>query len=52
MALKRTTLPERVMLIVAGFALVYPTVVADLIGFGLVLLVLGMQQVRQELQPA
>jgi TRAP-type uncharacterized transport system fused permease subunit len=51
-ALKRTTLPERWMLIVAGFALVYPSTVADVIGFGLVIAVLAMQYFRRQLQPA
>jgi TRAP-type uncharacterized transport system fused permease subunit len=50
-ALKRTTLAERWMLIVAGFALVYPGAVADLIGFGLVAAVLVMQYLRRALQP-
>lgn len=51
-ALKRTTLPERWMLIVAGFALVYPSAVADVTGFGLVIAVLAMQYFRRQLQPA
>ena len=42
-ALKRATPLERVMLIVAGFALVYPTALADAVGFLLVLAVLAMQ---------
>ena len=46
-ALKRTTTPERWMLIVAGFALVYPGLLADAIGFGLVVLVLAMQLMRR-----
>jgi len=46
-ALKRTTLAERWMFIVAGFALVYPGALADLIGFGLVLAALGMQWIRK-----
>src|SRR3972149_5547753 len=33
-ALIKTNMPERCMLIIAGFALVYPTGIADLIGFG------------------
>ena len=36
------------MLLVAGFALVYPTALADAIGIGLVLAVLGMQALRKE----
>jgi TRAP transporter 4TM/12TM fusion protein len=51
-ALKRTTVLERWMLIVAGFALVYPSGMADLIGFGLVLVVLAKQFFRPALQPA
>ena len=51
-ALKKTTTLERWMLIVAGFALVYPGIVADLLGFGLVLAALAMQVLRKELKPA
>jgi TRAP-type uncharacterized transport system fused permease subunit len=40
---KRTSLAERVMLIVAGFLLVYPKALFDMIGFALVALVLLMQ---------
>jgi TRAP transporter 4TM/12TM fusion protein len=47
-ALKRTTLAERAMLIVAGFALVYPSAVADVIGFGLLFAALGLQLVRKD----
>jgi TRAP transporter 4TM/12TM fusion protein len=50
-ALKRTTLAERWMLIVAGFALVYPSATADVIGFGLLLAALAMQALRREMQP-
>ena len=50
-ALKRTTLPERAMLIVAGFALVYPSAMADVIGFGLLIAALGMQVLRKDLRP-
>jgi TRAP transporter 4TM/12TM fusion protein len=50
-ALKRTTLAERVMLLVAGFALVYPGAIADLIGFGLVVIALVMQYLRKDIQP-
>jgi TRAP-type uncharacterized transport system fused permease subunit len=39
---------ERWMLIVAGFALVYPSGMADLIGFGMVVLVLAKQYFRAE----
>jgi TRAP transporter 4TM/12TM fusion protein len=51
-ALRRTTRPERWMLIVAGFALVYPTAVADIIGLGLVTVVMAMQYFRRGLQTA
>ena len=51
-ALKRTTLIERSMLIVAGFALVAPSLISDLIGFGLVTLALAMQYLRKEAIPA
>jgi TRAP transporter 4TM/12TM fusion protein len=51
-ALKRTTLLERSMLLLAGFALVYPSTVADVIGFGLVIAALAMQYFRKELRPA
>jgi TRAP-type uncharacterized transport system fused permease subunit len=51
-ALKQTTLPERVMLIVAGFALVYPSAVADVVGLGLVIVVGAMQLLRKSSPPA
>ena len=51
-ALKRTTLLERWMLIVAGFALVYPSRVSSLIGVGLVIATLTIQILRKELKPA
>jgi TRAP-type uncharacterized transport system fused permease subunit len=51
-ALKRATMPERLMLLVAGVALVYPSPMADLVGFGLVIAALAMQHVRKELAPA
>ena len=46
-ALKRTTLLERCMLLAAGFALVYPTTLADLIGIALVVAALAMQVLRR-----
>lgn len=46
-ALKRTTALERWMFIIAGFALVYPGWIADLIGFGLVLAALALQWLRK-----
>jgi TRAP-type uncharacterized transport system fused permease subunit len=45
-AIKRTTGVERVMLLVAGFALVYPTMQADLLGIGLVVAALAIQYFR------
>src|SRR5713101_8177852 len=39
----KTTLYERLMLIAAGFLLVYPTAAADVIGFALVVVVLAQQ---------
>ena len=51
-ALKRTNTLERVMLLVAGFALVYPSAAADAIGFGLVIAALALQYFRAELKPA
>jgi TRAP transporter 4TM/12TM fusion protein len=50
-AFKRTTLLERCMFIVAGFALVYPGAVADLVGFGLAAVALALQYFRLESQP-
>jgi TRAP transporter 4TM/12TM fusion protein len=49
-ALKRASVVERAMLLVAGFALVYPGAVADLIGFGLVFVALALQYLRKEPQ--
>jgi TRAP-type uncharacterized transport system fused permease subunit len=51
-ALKRTTTLERVMLIVAGFALVYPSVTADVVGLGLVAAAIAMQLLRKSAPPA
>jgi TRAP transporter 4TM/12TM fusion protein len=51
-AFKRTTSVERVMLLVAGFALVYPTAAADLLGIGLVSAALAMQYLRGRPVPA
>jgi TRAP transporter 4TM/12TM fusion protein len=42
----KTTLFERVIFIVAGFALVYPGAVADIIGFGGVIIALASQFLR------
>ena len=46
--LRRTNIPERWMLIIAGLALVYPTTTSDVIGISLVTLVLLMQKLRPE----
>jgi TRAP transporter 4TM/12TM fusion protein len=51
-ALKRATWLERAMFVVAGFALVYPSRVADLIGFGLIVAALTLQFLRREPVPA
>ncbi len=51
-AIKKTTRIERVMLVVAGFALVYPSASADLVGFGLVIAALAMQYLRRNAIPA
>jgi TRAP transporter 4TM/12TM fusion protein len=51
-AIKKTTLIERVMLLVAGFALVYPSNSADIIGFGLVIAAMAMQYLRSDVAPA
>jgi TRAP-type uncharacterized transport system fused permease subunit len=44
---KRTNVAERIMLVVAGFMLVYPTAIFDAIGIGLVVLVVLMQWLRR-----
>jgi TRAP transporter 4TM/12TM fusion protein len=46
-ALIRTTMLERVMLIVAGFALVYPSATADVVGISLVIAALAIQYMRR-----
>ena len=45
--LKRTAYAERWMLLAAGFALVYPTVTSDIVGFALVALVVVLQLLRR-----
>jgi len=45
---KRTNTVERVMLIVAGFLLVYPKAMFDAIGFALVAIVVYMQWLRRD----
>jgi TRAP transporter 4TM/12TM fusion protein len=49
---KRTNLLERIMLVAAGFLLVYPTALFDAIGFALVALVVVMQLLRRAPAPA
>ena len=44
--LKKTSLLERLMLIVAGVALVYPQALADAMGVGLIVAVVVMQKLR------
>jgi TRAP-type uncharacterized transport system fused permease subunit len=51
-ALRKATLAERVLFLAAGFALVYPTTLADLIGITLAVAALAMQYLRREPQPA
>lgn len=46
--LKRTTLYERIMLILAGLMLVYPIPLYDIIGFGLMGAVILLQKMRRE----
>ena len=45
--LKKTTFYERIMLIVAGLALVYPQPLYDLVGFGLIAIVIVSQKLRK-----
>jgi TRAP transporter 4TM/12TM fusion protein len=45
--LKKTTLYERIILIVAGLLLVYPIALYDIIGFGLMALVIVLQKLRK-----
>jgi TRAP transporter 4TM/12TM fusion protein len=51
-ALKKTSVLERWMLIVAGFALVYPGMVARTIGAALVIAALALQVLRGRSKPA
>ncbi len=46
--LKRTNLPERLLLIAAGLALVYPHPLADAVGIALIVAVLAMQKLRSD----
>jgi TRAP transporter 4TM/12TM fusion protein len=48
---KKTTLPERLMLLVAGVLLVYPKTLFDAIGFVLVVVVLAMQWFQKPSKP-
>jgi TRAP transporter 4TM/12TM fusion protein len=50
-ALKKTTVFERWMFLVAGFALVYPGATADIVGFGLVVAALAIQYLRRDTPP-
>jgi TRAP-type uncharacterized transport system fused permease subunit len=47
-AWRRTTVPERIMLLVAGVMLVYPGKLLDAIGFALVVIVVLMQWLKKE----
>jgi len=47
-ALKRTTVLERSLLLVAGFALVLPGAWSDAIGFACIIIALGLQRLRRE----
>jgi len=49
--LRRTLLVERLMLIIAGFLLVYPDRTTDAVGFGLIALVLAWQYMRRQEVP-
>ena len=46
--LKKTTFYERIMLIAAGLALVYPEPLYDIVGFGLMALVIVLQKLRKD----
>ncbi len=45
-AFRKTTIVERVMFVIAGFALVYPTLTGDVIGISLVTIALASQYLR------
>ena len=50
---KKTTIVERVLLIIAGLALVYPKALFDYIGLALLAIVIVSQNMRKALaQPA
>jgi len=44
---KKTTSPERWMLIIAGLALVYPKAMLDYIGVALIMVVIVLQKLRK-----
>ena len=44
---KKTTSPERWMLIIAGLALVYPKAMLDYIGVALIVVVIVLQKLRK-----
>jgi TRAP-type uncharacterized transport system fused permease subunit len=46
--LKKTASYERIMLIAAGLALVYPEPLYDIVGFGLLAAVIVLQKLRKE----
>jgi TRAP-type uncharacterized transport system fused permease subunit len=50
--LRKTTAIERALFVIAGFALVYPTTTADLIGIALFAAATAMQLFRRQPQPA
>jgi TRAP transporter 4TM/12TM fusion protein len=47
---KKTTFYERIMLIVAGLALVYPEPLFDIVGFGLIVVTIISQKLRKDEQ--
>jgi TRAP-type uncharacterized transport system fused permease subunit len=47
-ALRRATVIERCLFIVAGFALVLPGALSDITGFACIIVALGMQWLRRE----
>ena len=49
---RRTNVVERALLVAAGFLLVYPKAMFDVIGFGMVALVVAMQLLRRQVESA
>jgi TRAP-type uncharacterized transport system fused permease subunit len=45
---RKTTSPERWLLIIAGLALVYPKAMLDYIGIGLIVIVIALQKLRKD----